>query len=323
MKRSIKTSMLVGLATVSVVALSACGASSSASPAAGGKPGLTKINVGVIPIVDTAPIWLGKKKGFFAAEGLDITIEPTTGGAASVPGVVAGSYDFAFGNYVSVMVAKDKGLDLKYVANGDSTAGTPDFGAVVVPNDSPIKTPADLSGKTVAVNNLANIGDTTIRSVVEKAGGDASKIKFVEVAFPDAEAAVKNKQVDAALILDPFLHSAVAHGERVITYNYSAFDPNLDVAGYFATGDTIKNKPDEVKEFKAAMNKSLVYAQAHPDEVRQIVTTYTTMTADQVKAIVLPAYRVDINAAAMKKLGDAALKYGTIKSAPDLKAMLP
>jgi hypothetical protein len=56
MKRSIKTSMLVGLATVSVVALSACGASSSASPAAGGKPGLTKINVGVIPIVDTAPI---------------------------------------------------------------------------------------------------------------------------------------------------------------------------------------------------------------------------------------------------------------------------
>src|SRR5665811_2483962 len=83
MKRSVKKSMLAGLATLSVVALSACGASSSASPAAGGKPGLTKINVGVIPIVDTAPIWLGKKKGFFAAEGLDITIEPTTGGAAS------------------------------------------------------------------------------------------------------------------------------------------------------------------------------------------------------------------------------------------------
>src|ERR1035437_8428114 len=74
MKRSVKKSMLAGLATLSVVALSACGASSSASPAAGGKPGLTKINVGVIPIVDTAPIWLGKKKGFFAAEGLDITI---------------------------------------------------------------------------------------------------------------------------------------------------------------------------------------------------------------------------------------------------------
>lgn len=323
MNRSMTKSMLVGLATVSVVTVSACAGSNSASPADGGKPGLTKINVGVIPIVDTAPIWLGKKKGFFAAEGLDINIQSTTGGAASIPGVVAGSYDFAFGNYVSVMVAKDKGLDLKYVANGNSTGGTPDFGAVIVPKDSPVKKPADLAGKTVGVNNLANIGDTTIRSVVEKDGGDASKIKFVEVAFPDAEAAVKNKQVDAAWILDPFLDSAVANGARVVTFNYSAFDPNLDVAGYFTTGDTIKNNPKEVKEFTTAMNKSLVYAQAHPDEVRQIVTTYTKMTADQLKTMVLPVYRVDFNKAAMKKLGDAALKYGTIKSAPDLNAMLP
>lgn len=231
-----------------------------------------------------------------------------------------GNIDFGYTGDAPPIFAQAARANLLYVAALPSAGNNE---AIVVPADSPIKTPADLAGKTVAVNNLANIGDTTIRSVVEKAGGDASKIKFVEVAFPDAEAAVKNKQVDAALILDPFLHSAVAHGERVITYNYSAFDPKLDVAGYFTTGDTITNKPDEVKEFKAAMNKSLVYAQAHPDEVRQIVTTYTKMTADQVKAIVLPAYRVDIHGAGMKKLGDAALRYGTIKSAPDLKAMLP
>jgi NitT/TauT family transport system substrate-binding protein len=145
----------------------------------------------------------------------------------------------------------------------------------------------------------------------------------VEVAFPDAEAAVENKQVDAAWILAPFLDAAVAHGDRVISYNFSAFDPKLDIAGYFTTGDTIKNKPDLVKKFTTAMNKSLVYAQAHPDEVRQIVTTYTKMTADQLKNMILPAYRVDFNLAAAKKLGDAAVKFGTLKAAPDLKAMLP
>ncbi|MHB1172044.1 MAG: ABC transporter substrate-binding protein [Lacisediminihabitans sp.] len=319
-----KKSILIGVATVSVLALSACGTSSNSSPTQPGtKAALTKITVGVIPIVDTAPIWLGKEKGFFADEGLDVTVQTTTGGAASVPGVVAGSYDFAFGNYVSVMVARDKGLDLKYVANGDSTAGTPDFGAVVVRGDSPIKTPADLAGKTVSVNNLANIGDTTIRSVVEKDGGNQSTIKFVEVAFPDAEAAVENKQVDAAWILAPFLDSAVAHGDRVITYNFSAFDPNLDISGYFTTGDTIKNKPDLVKSFTAAMNKSLAYAQGHPDEVRQIVTTYTKMTAAQLKNMVLPQFRVDFNRDAMKKLGAATLKYGTIKAEPNLSKLLP
>ena len=284
---------------------------------------MTKITVGVIPIVDTAPIWLGVKKGFFKDVGLDVTVQPTTGGAASVPGVVAGSYAVAFGNYVSAMVARDKGLDLRYVANGNATAGTPDFGAVIVKKDSPIKSPKDLSGKTVSVNNLQNIGDTTIRTVVDNDGGDSSKIKFVEVAFPNAEAAVENGQVDAAWILAPFLNSAMAHGARVITYNFSAFDPKLDIAGYFTTGEMIKNKPDEVKAFKTAMNKSLEYAQAHPEEVRQIVTTYTKMTMDQLTKMVLPIFSPEFNRAAMKKLGDAAVKYGTISKAPDLNVMLP
>ena len=319
-----KRSLLVGISAISVFALSACGTTSSPTPSDSGAPAApTKITVGVIPIVDTAPIWLGKEKGFFSDEGLDLTVQTTTGGAASVPGVVAGSYDFAFGNFVSVMVARDKGLDLKYVTNGNSTAGTPDFGAVIVAKDSPITSPKDLSGKTVSVNNLQNIGDTTIRTVVDEDSGDSSKIKFVEVAFPDAEAAVGNKQVDAAWILAPFLNSAVANGARVITYNFSAFDPKLDIAGYFTTGDTIKNKPDLVTKFTTAMNKSLEYAQAHPDEVKQIVTTYTKMTADQLKDMVLPEFRVDFNRDAMKKLGAATAKYGTIKAAPDLNAMLP
>jgi NitT/TauT family transport system substrate-binding protein len=319
-----KRPIAVGIAIASVLALAACGAqtgSGSATPGTSAAP--TKITVGVIPIVDTAPIWLGVKKGFFTAEGLDVTVQPTTGGAASVPGVVAGSYDFAFGNYISGMVANDKGLGLKYVTNGDSTAGDPDFGAVIVAGDSPIKTPADLSGKTISVNNLQNIGDTTIRTVVDNNGGDSSKIKFVEVAFPDAEAAVANKQVDAAWILAPFLDSAVANGARVITYNFSAFNPKLDISGYFTTAKTVADKPELVKSFQKAMNKSLEYANSHPDEVKQIVTTYTKMTAAQLDKMVLPKFNVDFNRDALTKLGAAAAKYGTISKAPNLSELLP
>ena len=72
-----------------------------------------KLTVGVIPIVDTAPIWLGKEKGFFKDEGIDLELTKTTGGAAAVPGVVNGEFDFAFGNVMSVMVAQDQGLPLQ------------------------------------------------------------------------------------------------------------------------------------------------------------------------------------------------------------------
>ncbi|WP_343046462.1 ABC transporter substrate-binding protein [Alpinimonas psychrophila] len=307
-----------------MITLSACGASGMPAPAeSGGAAAPTAITVGVIPIVDTAPIWLGNEQGFFAEEGLDLTVQVTTGGAAAVPGVVSGDYAFAFGNLVSVMVARDAGLDLRYVANGNSTAGTPDFGAIIVRGDSPITSASDLAGKTVSVNNLQNIGDTTIRQVVEDDGGDSSTIQFVEVAFPDAEAAVENSQVDAAWILAPFLNSAVANGARVISYNFAEFDADLDIAGYFTSGETIMNDPELVTKFQTAMNRSLEYAQANPDEVRRIVTTYTSMTADQLQTMVLPAFRVNFNIPAATKLGAAAVKFGTIKTAPDLTVMLP
>src|SRR5665811_2571850 len=84
--------------------------------------------------------------------------------AAAVPGVINGEFDFAFGNIVSLMVAQDQGLPLEFVTNGTTTAGEAgkDFSGVVVNADSDIKSPADLAGETVSVNNLKNIGDTTI-----------------------------------------------------------------------------------------------------------------------------------------------------------------
>lgn len=313
----------VAIALAAAAALALAGCSGTGATEKNGS-GLTTITVGVIPIVSTAPIFLGKEQGFFKDEGLDVKIQTGGGGAALVPGVVSGAYDFGYSNVMSIMVARDKGLDLKYVINGASTSGTPDSQAVIVRKDSPIKEAADLAGKRVGVNNLSNVNDTTIRTVVAEDGGDESTIKFVEVAFPDAEAAVTNKQVDASIV-NPFLGEADADakGFRVLMYNFSAFDPALDISGYFTTGDTIKNKADEVKKFTAAMAKSLKYAQDHPDEVRRIVPTYTKISTEQLKAMVFPTYRADFNRAAAEKLGAAALKYGTVKSKPKLDDLLP
>ena len=82
-----------------------------------------QVKVGAIPIVDVAPLHLGVAKGFFKEQGLDVQVINTTGGAAAVPGVVSGQFDFAFGNVVSLIVAKSQGLELKAVAAGNSSTG--------------------------------------------------------------------------------------------------------------------------------------------------------------------------------------------------------
>jgi NitT/TauT family transport system substrate-binding protein len=327
-----RRSLLAAFAAASVLGLSACGSGSPSSPGdataptgGSGSAELTKVSVGVIPIVDCAPIYLGDKQGFFKDEGLQLDIQTATGGAAIVPGVVSGSFDFAFSNLISVMVAKDKGLDLKFVANGVSTTGEVgnDIGGVVVPAGSGITSAKDLAGKTVSVNNLSNIGDTTIKSVIEKDGGDPSSVKFVEVAFPDAPAALANKQVDAAWILEPFLSKAVAEGGTIVSSNFVEMSPELDIAGYFTKADTITGKAELTEKFTRAMNKSLEYAQAHPDEVRDIVGTYTKIDDATRAKMILPRYRVEFNQDAFKTLGDAAAKYGTLTKAPNAGDLLP
>lgn len=320
------------LAAVSVMSLSACG---SGSPSSSGNSGpasesaeggaLTPISVGVIPIVDTAPIYLGEEKGFFAEEGLDLDIQGTTGGAAAVPGVTSGSFDFAFGNLISIMVANDKGLDLKFVTNGASTTGEEgkDFGGVVVPAGSDIKSAKDLAGKTVSVNNLSNIGDITIKAAIEKDGGDPSTVEFVEMAFPDAPAALANKQVDAAWILDPYLSKAVSEGGTVISWNYVDMSPNLDIAGYFTNTKTIEDNPELVEKFTNAMNKSLEYAQENPEEVREIVGTYTKIDEASRAALTLPSFRTEFDLEAFSTLGTAAKKYDIVSEEPNADELLP
>src|SRR5213078_1881001 len=113
----------------------------------------TKLTVAAIAIVDVAPLYLAKAKGFFSEQNLDVTIQNTQGGAQSVPGVVSGQYQFGFANIVSLLLASSKGLPLKVIAAGNFSTGKPeDFGGVVVPAKSPVKTMKDLEGKTLSVN---------------------------------------------------------------------------------------------------------------------------------------------------------------------------
>ena len=86
-----------------MAATAGCGSSNSSS--GGDKSGaVDKIKVGVIPIVDVAPIYLGKAKGFFTKQNIDLSLEQAQGGAAIVPAVVSGQYQFGFSNVVSLML---------------------------------------------------------------------------------------------------------------------------------------------------------------------------------------------------------------------------
>lgn len=318
-----RSGALRGVAVLAVTALLA-----SCSSGGGGdkttKNGLTTVKIGVLPIVEVAPIYLGIKKGFFKDAKIDLKPQLAQGGAAIVPAVVSGQYEFGFSNVVSLLVARTKGLKIKMISSSSETTGQVghDLSAVMVKGDSSIKTPKDLEGKTVSVNTLQNIGDVTVKAAMEAHGADGSKVKFVEMGFPDMQAALDSGRVDAAWVVEPFVSAALATGARPILWNYAETDPKLIIAGYFTSDKLRKQNPDLVNRFLNATQKSMVYAQSHPDEVKQILTTYTKITAAQTTSLVLPHFSPTMDQAVLSHVADLVKKYGLTDTTPDVSALI-
>ena len=313
--------LFTGIALAALAATAgACGSSTDEAQS------VDKIKVGVIPIVDVAPIYLGQQKGFFGSRGMELTMESGQGGAAIVPGVVSGQFQFGFSNFTSLLVAQTKNVPIKAVVCGVASTGKAgaDFGGVTVKADSPIKSAADLAGKKISVNTLKNIGDTTIRESVRKAGADPKGIAFVEMPLPNMAAALAGGQVDAAWVVEPYLSQIKAAGGRVVAWNFVDPAPDLTVAAYFASTKLIADKPDLVKRFTEAMDESLRYADAHPDEVRAILGTYTKIDQQTRAAITLPKWPTEINRPSVETLARLGRQDGIFGGAtPDLTKLLP
>jgi NitT/TauT family transport system substrate-binding protein len=318
---------LLALGAACAALAAGCGDDEEA-PAGGGTPAAeaepVTLKVGVIPITDVAPLYLGIKKGFFEEEKLTIEPQLAEGGAAIIPSVMSGDYQIGFSNAVSLIIAASKDLPVQIISQG-VLGGTGDedaWDAIVVPEGSDVKSVADLEGKTVAVNTLNNIGPVTINNAMEKAGGDYKQIKYVEVPFPEMGAALEAGRVDAAFTVEPAYSGAVAAGGTPVLHSYPETAPNLTVATYFASKQYIAENGDIVQRFKRAIEKSLEYASQNEAEVRAVVGEYTQIPAEVTDRMHLPTWRADLNEPTIQTLSDLSLKYGFIEEQPPLDELI-
>jgi NitT/TauT family transport system substrate-binding protein len=308
--------------------VSACGGGDDGGGggSGGGQAGPVTLKVGVIPIVDVAPIYLGREKGFFRAEKLTIEPQLAEGGAAIVPSVVSGDYQVGFSNATSLIVAASRRLPVQMIASGSKAGATPTakdaYDAVLVKRGSAIRSVRDLAGKTIAVNTLQNVGPVTINNALERAGVDPGTVKYVEIPFPDMSAALGTGRVDATWVVEPFVSQGRSQGARAILFPFEETAPNFTVATYFATKPYAAKNAAVVDRFVRAMNRSLEYAESHPDDVRRIIRTYTKIPAAVARAMVLPHWSADMGRPTIERTAALAERYGFAKERPSLDELI-
>lgn len=293
----------------------------TSEPSGGGE--LTPITVGILPIADLAPLYHAIDQGYFADEGLDVSMEVGQGGAALVPAVVAGEYQFAFGNYVSLMLARQNNVGVRIVQNVVDGAADADRGtnALLAGPDSGVAGVEDLAGKRFAVTTLNNLAEVTIRSTLRNADVDDSGIDFIELPFPEMNAAAEAGDVDVAWQAEPF----VTLGEQAELTNVVdpmfATIPAMPIAGMFASDQWLEENADTASAFVRALQRGL--EDGTDEEAMRTAIVDNTETPEELAAeIALANWNPDLDTDKLAETGRLAADYGVLDVEPDMAELV-
>lgn len=287
------------------------------------------LKVSIIPIADVAPLFAAIQQGYFREQGLEIDTAPTTGGAVGIPALFAGAYDIVFTNVVSTVQARAQGLPVKIIAPASSIGegiDGPAGAGILVRADDGLKGGADLAGKSLGVNNQNNIIWLYARAWIERTGGDASKVAYREVPFPQMVDALRGKRVDAVFAVDPFL--TLAKDDPAFAFlgsPYVMVQPGLSVAQYVATEDFIAKHPETLKRFDAGLRKGIEWVSKHLNtpEARELLASYTRISPGllaKMAPMVEPPRTVDEDS--IRKTIALMKQHGLLKAEVDVPAML-
>jgi NitT/TauT family transport system substrate-binding protein len=310
------------------VLTAACGSSGSSSsggsasaPATGSSTATTSIVVGSLPVIDTAGLQVAIKEGFFTQAGLNVTVESVTQSTAAIPDLLHGSIDvIGGGNYVSFFEAQANGtFPVQILAPADDcTADT--YGVVAMPS-SGITKPAELAGKTIAVNLTQNVQTLTTSAVLAADGVNASSLHFVQIPFPDMGAALQANRVDAISAVEPFLSAALAAGGKLVTSTCTGAMANFPLSGYVTTKSWVQQHPTAARAFQQAIEKGNAYADAHPSVVRALLPTYTSITAKAAAVMPLTSYPDSLTTASLQRIA-TLMRAGGLATPSDVASLL-
>jgi NitT/TauT family transport system substrate-binding protein len=274
----------------------------------------TKGKLGYMKIVDNAPLFVAMEQGFFKSAGLELETVPMAGGAVIVQGVTSGDLQIGWTNVISLYQAHVEGFDFKFISGGATNVkGTNDTHALLVAKGSPINTAKDLEGKTIAVNTLNNIVHLMAMAWLDKNGASSAKVKFVEIPFPQMEAALVAGKVDAASAQEPFPTVAVAKDvARVLGNPWSNVLGKFLIASWFASEKWLQKNKQMGQAFVSALNRGIDAVRADPKASRGVIAKWTGLSPDVAGKIPLPVFEKGLSENDLQTTIDLTQKYKLI-----------
>lgn len=289
---------LISIITVIVLSLIGCAPIASSPATDSGDQGpstaLTpvKLGVGFIPNVQFATFYVGIEKGFYAEEGLAVTLDyGFENDYLKLVGV--DELQFMVGSGDQVVLGRAQGLPVRYVMNWYSQYPVVIFAKA----EAGITKPADLAGKTIGIPGPFGASYVALRGILEAANLSEADVTLASIGFTQV-AAMTEGSVDAAV--DYAVNGPVVLAQAGITTTQIKLDDYLQMPanGLVTNEKSVQEKPELVAKMVRASRKAVQYTLDHPDEAFAIALKFVPEAGGD-------------NEAANRAVFDAVLAYWT------------
>jgi ABC-type nitrate/sulfonate/bicarbonate transport system substrate-binding protein len=247
-----------------------------------------RVGVSIPAAVAFVPLQVGIERGIFAKHDLVIKRSDLGGAARAHQALAAGSLD--------IVVAG--GPDLSLVAKGQHALAVgvitvaPRQTTLIVRNDNPMKTPAELQGKRVGISTAGGLSEWVVRQLSRQLGFGATGITAVGLGRDEAQvASLRAGQIDATVMDFASGLRLEELGVGRIFLKVSDYVPKMVAQAVYAGNDVIAKRPQAVREFLSGWYEAVA-----------------SMRADKTATIAIAARQMDVSAILAGKVYDELIE---------------
>lgn len=235
---------------------------------------LEKIRI-LIPVrvIDEAfsPFIVAKEKGYFEAEGYDVSLLAVGGSNEAALQVSAGNAEVGAASPGEAIIGIQSGkLNTRYFYDMYYA----NIWSIAVPPDSAIKAMTDLKGKKLGVQSMGSAGTTFAKAFVKEAGlNPDSDISFLPIGLgAQAITSVKQNLVDGVIFWDAALAKLAFSGLKLREVPAAAALRTLPDVSLLTRSETIDKNPKMLIGIARALAKGYDYSMASPEAA--VLTTW-------------------------------------------------
>jgi NitT/TauT family transport system substrate-binding protein len=312
-KRTLTPRVAVLITALAAITTTGCASGAAAEKASATGPEKTNLVIAAVPTASSAGVYLAQRDGLFRKAGLNVKIVNISAGANVTPELLNGSIDVVNGAYAGFILAQvHQAAQFHILADG--YAGAPDVDEVVVLPNSGIRDVKQLAGKTIAVNALGSVAQLLVSSALVEQGLPASKVHFVAMGFPAMPAALKNHQIDAAYLPEPYLSQAEEQigGEALLDVNQGATQ-DFPIDGYAATVQWCRKYPRTAAAVAKALDQGQALADTDRPQVEKALTKDTTITKEIAAIMALGDFPDTVDTVHLQRVPDLMQTFGLLK----------